>query len=74
MKRGNNCHKCMVGVMGNAQHLSGSNVIVTIGENTLNIPASYYNKQGILKKKYQAVVAFAIAEMRNNAITKKAVA
>ena len=68
MKVGNACHKCLEGVMGNAQNSSHGDIIVTINGVTLEIPLGFYTKTGKLRKKYKALVAQAILNARRQAI------
>lgn len=64
MKIGNDCHKCLEGVMGNSQHISHGDVIMVVNGTTIEIPVGFYTKKGILRKKYQHAVAEAIARAR----------
>lgn len=64
MKVGNDCHKCMKGVMGNSQHISHGDVIMVVNGVTIEVPAGFYTKKGVLRKKYQHLVAEAILNAR----------
>lgn len=56
-KKGNNCHKFLGGVMGNAQNISSSDVTIWLdGTKKIVVPRSWYRKDGILKvRKMKAI-------------------
>ena len=56
MKKGNDCHKCYVGVMGNAQKIGHHPVFIKVGEATMAIPVDCLKKDGTIKKRYLPVI------------------
>lgn len=52
LKKGNDCHRCLIGVMGNAQHQTHGDVFVISGGVTYVIPQSAIKKDGTIKAAY----------------------